>query len=116
MYFQALTGGTLLSRDIDFIVFYRGKDFLPLAVSSAIEDRRNYGMERKARLNNCSTSVNLDKPDLESGVTLAPSISTAEYGITEIDGHVKSIHKDRKVASSRESTVDSMGRALSVVC
>ncbi|KAJ6775864.1 CRM-DOMAIN CONTAINING FACTOR CFM2 CHLOROPLASTIC [Salix koriyanagi] len=38
-----LTGGTLLSRDKEFIVLYRGKDFLPSAVSSAIEDRRKRG-------------------------------------------------------------------------
>ncbi|KAL2520334.1 CRM family member 2 [Forsythia ovata] len=39
-----LTGGTLLSQDKEFIVFYRGKDFLPAAVSSAIEERRKYGI------------------------------------------------------------------------
>jgi hypothetical protein len=37
---QTLTGGTLLSRDKEAIVFYRGKDFLPPAVSLAIENRR----------------------------------------------------------------------------
>ncbi|CAL1391980.1 unnamed protein product [Linum trigynum] len=35
-----LTGGVLLSRDREFIVLYRGKDFLPAAVSSAISERR----------------------------------------------------------------------------
>lgn len=40
-----LTGGSLLSRDKEFIVFYRGKDFLPAAVSSAIEERRRYGLD-----------------------------------------------------------------------
>ncbi|KAL1211310.1 CRM-domain containing factor CFM2 [Cardamine amara subsp. amara] len=39
-----LTGGTLISRDKDFIVLYRGKDFLPFAVSSAIEERRKQTM------------------------------------------------------------------------
>ncbi|XP_010485497.1 PREDICTED: CRM-domain containing factor CFM2, chloroplastic-like [Camelina sativa] len=39
-----LTGGTLISRDKDFIVLYRGKDFLPFAVSSAIEERRRQTM------------------------------------------------------------------------
>ncbi|KAG7575593.1 RNA-binding CRM domain [Arabidopsis thaliana x Arabidopsis arenosa] len=39
-----LTGGTLISRDKDFIVLYRGKDFLPAAVSSAIEERRRQTM------------------------------------------------------------------------
>ncbi|KAG9449639.1 hypothetical protein H6P81_009604 [Aristolochia fimbriata] len=37
---KLLTGGTLLSRDREFITFYRGKDFLPPAVSAAIEERR----------------------------------------------------------------------------
>lgn len=37
---KGLTGGTLLSRDREFISLYRGKDFLPVAVSSAIEGRR----------------------------------------------------------------------------
>jgi hypothetical protein len=41
---QWLTGGTLISRDKDFIVLYRGKDFLPSAVSSAIEERRRQTM------------------------------------------------------------------------
>ncbi|MQM15278.1 hypothetical protein Taro_048221 [Colocasia esculenta] len=43
---KRLTGGTLLSRDKDYIIFYRGKDFLPSAVSSAIEQRRNFEMHK----------------------------------------------------------------------
>lgn len=39
---KGLTGGTLLSRDNDSIVLYRGKDFLPPAVSLAIETRRKH--------------------------------------------------------------------------
>ncbi|XP_064983777.1 CRM-domain containing factor CFM2, chloroplastic-like [Musa acuminata AAA Group] len=46
---KQLTGGTLLSRDKEFIVFYRGKDFLPPAVSIAIEERRNYGSNKQKR-------------------------------------------------------------------
>ncbi|KAF8031792.1 hypothetical protein BT93_D0876 [Corymbia citriodora subsp. variegata] len=47
---RRLTGGTLLSRDREFIVLYRGKDYLPPAVSSAIEERRKggIGMEKAA--------------------------------------------------------------------
>ncbi|KAG8635126.1 CRM-domain containing factor CFM2, chloroplastic isoform X2 [Manihot esculenta] len=37
-----LTGGILLSRDREFIVLYRGKDFLPSAVSSALKKRRKH--------------------------------------------------------------------------
>lgn len=49
---KRLTGGTLLSRDREYIVFYRGKDFLPLVVSSAIEERRNKGSNRPKRITN----------------------------------------------------------------
>ncbi|EPS67538.1 hypothetical protein M569_07235, partial [Genlisea aurea] len=41
---KRLTGGILLSRDREFIVFYRGKDFLPASLSSAINDRRKHGI------------------------------------------------------------------------
>lgn len=57
---QWLTGGTLLSRDKEFIVFYRGKDFLPSAVSSAIEDRRKYGLDVSEKRRN-SLSVGKEK-------------------------------------------------------
>ncbi|KAI3452380.1 hypothetical protein Pfo_009045 [Paulownia fortunei] len=52
-----LTGGSLLSRDKEFIVFYRGKDFLPAAVSSAIEERRKNEIDvSKTRTGNSSIS------------------------------------------------------------
>lgn len=37
---QRLTGGTLLSRNKDFIVFYRGNDFLPPVVTGVLKERR----------------------------------------------------------------------------
>lgn len=46
---QFLTGGVLLSRDKEFIVLYRGKDFLPAAVSSAIEERRKHELGDKGK-------------------------------------------------------------------
>ncbi|XP_031492783.1 CRM-domain containing factor CFM2, chloroplastic isoform X3 [Nymphaea colorata] len=47
---KLLTGGTLLSRDREFIVFYRGKDFLPPAVSNAIKDRRKHMLYEEHKL------------------------------------------------------------------
>ncbi|XP_071703311.1 CRM-domain containing factor CFM2, chloroplastic [Rutidosis leptorrhynchoides] len=44
-----LTGGTLLTRDKEYIVLYRGKDFLPATVSSAIEQRRSLAVDGLAR-------------------------------------------------------------------
>lgn len=37
---QRLTGGTLLSRNKEYIVFYRGNDFLPPAVTEILKERR----------------------------------------------------------------------------
>ncbi|XP_021299250.1 CRM-domain containing factor CFM2, chloroplastic [Herrania umbratica] len=51
-----LTGGTLLARDKDFIVLYRGKDFLPSAVSSAIEERRRHVIHVEKQGAECSKS------------------------------------------------------------
>lgn len=51
MLLQRLTGGTLLSRDKEYIVLYRGKDFLPYSVSSAIEERRNHQINSGKALN-----------------------------------------------------------------
>ncbi|KAF5958868.1 hypothetical protein HYC85_006093 [Camellia sinensis] len=52
-----LTGGTLLSRDKEIIVLYRGKDFLPAAVSSAIEERRKCGIPMEKHRTDFSSSV-----------------------------------------------------------
>ncbi|KAF3796592.1 CRM-domain containing factor [Nymphaea thermarum] len=64
---KLLTGGTLLSRDQEFIVFYRGKDFLPPAVSNAIKDRRKQMLYKEHKLE----SENIISPAhgaVESGV------------------------------------------------
>ena len=37
---QQLTGGTLLSRNKEFIVFYRGNDFLPPVVTKTLTERQ----------------------------------------------------------------------------
>lgn len=37
---QKLTGGTLVSRNKEYIVFYRGNDYLPPVVTKALSERR----------------------------------------------------------------------------
>lgn len=53
---QRLTGGVLLSRDSEFFVLYRGKDFLPLSVCSAIEERRKRGIHGEKAWNSVTTA------------------------------------------------------------
>ncbi|XP_057536595.1 CRM-domain containing factor CFM2, chloroplastic [Amaranthus tricolor] len=58
---KRLTGGILLSRDKEYIVFYRGKDFLPSAVSSAIEERRRNRMDGDKLVADGSSGETTDK-------------------------------------------------------
>lgn len=54
-----MTGATLLARDKEFIILYRGKDFLPSAVSSAIEERRNNAIHKEElKVKNSSSVMN----------------------------------------------------------
>ncbi|XP_073117745.1 CRM-domain containing factor CFM2, chloroplastic isoform X2 [Elaeis guineensis] len=63
---KQLTGGTLLSRDKEYIIFYRGKDFLPPAVSLAIEERRNGGIGIQKQMTDGSGRVaTIDAPEPE---------------------------------------------------
>lgn len=48
----------MLSRDKEFIVFYRGKDFLPSAVSSAIAERRKQVVEEEKKSSFSSSVAN----------------------------------------------------------
>ncbi|XP_028771145.1 CRM-domain containing factor CFM2, chloroplastic [Neltuma alba] len=64
---KLLTGATLLARDKEFITLYRGKDFLPSAVSSAIEQRRNNATHKeKLKAENSSSLVTT--PEVKHGI------------------------------------------------
>lgn len=68
---QRLTGGTLIARDKEFIVLYRGKDFLPPAVSSAIKERRKAVMyadnrSRKLRISATTAQDHESRTELET--------------------------------------------------
>ncbi|KAJ0454827.1 putative RNA-binding, CRM domain, YhbY-like superfamily [Helianthus annuus] len=56
-----LTGGTLLTRDREYIVLYRGKDFLPATVSSAIEHRRDRGVDALERKKSAASSLDVQE-------------------------------------------------------
>ncbi|XP_023527270.1 CRM-domain containing factor CFM2, chloroplastic [Cucurbita pepo subsp. pepo] len=93
---QLLTGGTLLSRDREFIVFYRGKDFLPFAVSSAIEQQRYIRLQKMKQMDNAlSTTVQEKKLEInERGPT------NGSQSITEWK---RVVSEQRKLISSETS-------------
>lgn len=107
---QHLTGGTLLARDREFIVLYRGKDFLPLAVSSAIEERRKYGMHvEKMRTESGTLSTAMQELQLET-VEHGPEI---EYkGINE---YKTAIHSEQKNIRPAEASIERTSIKLAMV-
>ncbi|KAL2335608.1 hypothetical protein Fmac_016821 [Flemingia macrophylla] len=99
---QYLTGGILLSRDREFFVFYRGKDYLPAAVSSAITQQRNILMYKLKAQNSPSVTVTPDQKD----------------GTIECDSEVKGMnfHKDTKqrMLTKAEAAIKRTGIKLSM--
>ncbi|KAM7267028.1 hypothetical protein ACFE04_009194 [Oxalis oulophora] len=71
-----LTGGTLLTRNKEYIILYRGKDFLPSVVSSAIEERRKRVLLDKQSEN--SRASHRTVHEIEFGNTKGDS--EAEFG------------------------------------
>ncbi|KAL9323376.1 hypothetical protein ACSQ67_008233 [Phaseolus vulgaris] len=54
---KRLTGGILLSRDREFFVLYRGKDYLPATMSSVIKRHRKFRMHGLKARNSSSAKV-----------------------------------------------------------
>uniref|UniRef100_A0A9I9CXM8 CRM domain-containing protein n=1 Tax=Cucumis melo TaxID=3656 RepID=A0A9I9CXM8_CUCME len=89
---QLLTGGTLLSRDREFIVLYRGKDFLPFAVSSAMEQQRHMRLHEMKQTDTMGQGLKLEIN--ENGPT------NESQSITE---RKKMVSERRKLMSSETS-------------
>lgn len=106
-----LTGGTLIARDREFIVFYRGKDFLPPAISSAIEERRKYAIHREKQKTVCSTAViTTQEPKLRT-IEVA---SEDEHDVTHYQkkDHLSEQRKPRSTEVSIKRTSIKLSMAL----
>ncbi|XVF14158.1 hypothetical protein REPUB_Repub09cG0033100 [Reevesia pubescens] len=104
-----LTGGTLLSRDKDFIVLYRGKDFLPSAVSSAIEERRKLVLhEEKQSAESSKPRKTVPKFNVEG------SKSRSESEINSAKDYRSNLARDQKHLKSAEAAITKSSSKLSV--
>ncbi|XWS40800.1 hypothetical protein CRYUN_Cryun17cG0026600 [Craigia yunnanensis] len=104
-----LTGGTLLSRDKDFIVLYRGKDFLPSAVSSAIEERRKHVIHVEKQRAECIKSRKTVQKVNSEGTK-----SGSESQINSAKDHRSSLFGDRKNMKSAEAVIRKTSSKLSM--
>uniref|UniRef100_A0A0A0LC83 CRM domain-containing protein n=1 Tax=Cucumis sativus TaxID=3659 RepID=A0A0A0LC83_CUCSA len=91
-----LTGGTLLSRDREFIVLYRGKDFLPFAVSSAMEQKRHMRLHEMKQTDNSPATTG-------QGLKLEINENGPTNESQSITGWKKIVSERRKLMSSETS-------------
>ncbi|OMO67280.1 hypothetical protein CCACVL1_20639 [Corchorus capsularis] len=85
---KRLTGGTLLSRNKDFIVFYRGNDFLPPAVTESLKEMQKSRIlqqeeEEKARergLALVGSNVKASNLPLVAGTLAETTAATSRWG------------------------------------
>nr|CAB3490174.1 unnamed protein product [Digitaria exilis] len=107
---KKLTGGVMLSRNIDFIVFYRGKDFLSSELQEVLLERERLAKslqdEEQARLNAASSFSSSSNAYVQPSVagTLEETLeANSKYGKQLNDGHADKMA--RTVAAARHADV-----------
>ncbi|KAK3429864.1 hypothetical protein EUGRSUZ_E01353 [Eucalyptus grandis] len=83
-----LTGGTLLSRNKDYIVFYRGNDFLPPVVVEALKEREKLtdvqaneeDQARQRALAAIESKLKASKSPLVAGTLTETLAATSQWG------------------------------------
>lgn len=102
---QTLTGGTLLLRNKFFIVLYRGKDFLPSSVATAVLERqeltkRIQDAEENARIGSFEATSSCEAEDAPAGTLAEFYEAQARWG-REISA--EELEKMREEASSAKN-------------
>lgn len=101
----------MISRDKDFIVLYRGKDFLPFAVSSAIEERRRQTMIME------KTSVQGNKlTDKEEEIKPQAATDDTELEAEYKKDHIQTHQMKSRQRKSPEAILEKTSIKLSMVC
>lgn len=103
---QKLTGGMLLSRNKDFLVFYRGKNFLSPEVAEALLENERLAKalqdeEEQARLRASSFYTPMVEPTDDSGTagTLGETLdANARWGKILDDKDKEKVMKEAEVA------------------
>uniref|UniRef100_A0ACD5UQF3 Uncharacterized protein n=1 Tax=Avena sativa TaxID=4498 RepID=A0ACD5UQF3_AVESA len=95
---KGLTGGTLLSRDNESIVLYRGKDFLPPAVSLAIEKRRKQD----------NSTISKPKSEIEENIPSQEASKLKMASDVSVQGHECHEEKLEGETSVREYRTESL--------
>lgn len=116
-----MTGGTLLSRNKEFIVFYRGNDFLPPVVTKTLKERRQIrdrqqDEEERARQTASAFIESKVKTSdqLVAGTLAETKAATAHWGNQHTSIDVEKMMRDSTLAK-RASLVRHLENKLSLV-
>lgn len=95
-----------MSRDKEFIVLYRGKDFLPPAVSSAIEERRKHVFNRDKQIPE-HTQLIRTAEEIKLGTVESPSENERN--------DMRYLLSERRRLSQKEAAIERTSIKLSIV-
>ncbi|KAL4593755.1 hypothetical protein ACB092_M014400 [Castanea dentata] len=99
---EKLTGGTLVSRNKDYIVFYRGNDYLPSVVTEALKERKKLtdlqqNVEEQAREMASASIVSkakASKGPVVAGTLVETIAATSRWGNQPSSEDVQKMIKD----------------------
>ncbi|XP_061966160.1 CRM-domain containing factor CFM3, chloroplastic/mitochondrial [Populus nigra] len=103
---KRLTGGTLLSRNKEYIVFYRGNDFLPPVINETLKERRKLAFlyqdeEDQARQMTSAfigSSVKATKGPLVAGTLVETVAAISRWGNQPSSEDVEEMIRDSSLA------------------
>ncbi|XP_022888239.1 CRM-domain containing factor CFM3, chloroplastic/mitochondrial-like [Olea europaea var. sylvestris] len=118
---KILTGGTLLSRNKDYIVFYRGNDFLPPGISYAlVEVEKRVAVqqddEERARQKAATSIISYSeaaKQPLVAGTLAETTAATSRWGKEPSSAEIEKMMRDSAIAR-RASLVKFLERKLAL--
>ena len=121
-FLQTLTGGTILSRNKDYIVFYRGNDFLPPAVTEVLKERRklrDIQQEEEEHVRQMAPAFIESKmkaytDQLVAGTLAETKAATARWGSNPSSVDVEKMIKDSSLAR-HESIIRHLEKKLAIV-
>lgn len=119
---QILTGGTLLSRNKEYIVFYRGNDFLPPLVTKALKNRAELAnlqqnKEEEARQiasTSLSTRLKASRRPLVAGTLAETQAATSRWGKEPSSEDIQQMRRDESL-NKHESLLSHLKRKLALV-
>ncbi|KAI9112459.1 hypothetical protein K1719_016382 [Acacia pycnantha] len=103
---KKLTGGILLSRNKDYIVFYRGNDFLPPAVTEALTERRKLALlkqdeedqVRQIALSLTRSNGKASRVPLVAGTLAETKAATSQWGHQPSSQEVEKMRRDSAIS------------------